>query len=91
MSNQEFITSVNYAGTTCILVDRQGNPIPKGAPVETFRGEQCKIVGGSAPHHSCSTGRVFVRFEAERTRGGAEFFPSVINAKWAPVVSEAEA
>lgn len=50
-------------------------PVRKNAKAATFRGETYTIVGGRAPHHSGSTGRVY-------TAEGREFFPSVFDMKW---------
>ncbi len=85
------IVEANYAGADCILVDENGDMVSRGQVVTTFRGESVVVTGGKAPHKPGSTGKVYVRFEAEKRVGGGEFFPSVIGARWVPVVSEAEA
>jgi hypothetical protein len=44
----------------------------------TFRGEACKVVGGSPPHKPGSTGRVWLEFKRHKQ----EVFPSVVNLQW---------
>lgn len=55
-------------------------PITEGEQVETSRGETFTITGGSPPHHSGSTGRVWVTDDTGN--GTREYFPTVIGAKW---------
>ena len=47
----------------------------KGTKAADFRGHVDTIVGGRAPHHSGSTGRVY-------TAEGREFFPGVFDMRW---------
>jgi hypothetical protein len=50
-------------------------PVRKNAKAADFRGHVDTIIGGRAPLHSGSTGRVY-------TAEGREFFPSVFDMKW---------
>ena len=52
----------------------------KGTQAADFRGHVDTIVGGRAPHHSGSTGRVW-------TADGREYYPGVFDMKWV-LVSE---
>lgn len=47
----------------------------KGTKAADFRGHVDTIIGGRAPHHSGSTGRVW-------TADGREYFPTVFDMKW---------
>lgn len=47
----------------------------KGTKAADFRGHVDTIVGGRAPHHSGSTGKVW-------TADGREYYPSVFDMKW---------
>ncbi len=47
----------------------------KDAKAATHHGVVYTIVGGRAPHHSGSTGRVY-------TAEGREFFPGVFDMRW---------
>jgi hypothetical protein len=47
----------------------------KGTKAATHRGEVDTIIGGRAPRHSGSTGRVW-------TADGREYFPSVFDMQW---------
>ena len=49
--------------------------VAKGTKAATFRGEVHTIIGGRAPLHSGSTGRVW-------TADGREYFPSVFDMQW---------
>ncbi len=85
------IIDTNYAGASLVLVNDDGAIAYRGMPLETFRGESVTLERATAPHKPGSTGRVYVKFQGESSRGAGEFFPSVVNLKWAPMVSEAEA
>jgi hypothetical protein len=50
-------------------------PVLKGTKAADFRGHVDTIIGGRAPHHSGSTGRVY-------TADGREYFPGVFDMKW---------
>ena len=50
-------------------------PVLKGTKAADFRGHVDTIIGGRAPHHSGSTGRVY-------TADGREYYPSVFDMKW---------
>jgi len=50
-------------------------PVLKGTKAADFRGHVDTIIGGRAPHHSGSTGRVY-------TADGNEYYPSVFDMKW---------
>ena len=77
---EKHVLSKNYEGVVLTLVDEKTlKPATMGQEVETFRGESFRIVGGQAPRHSASTGRVHV----ETLEGWAsEFFPGVVGMKW---------
>ena len=63
-----------------LIHEKTGQPLNIGDPVVTFRGERGVLTGSAEPRHSGSTGRVCLRLgDAD---GSAEFFPSVIDAKW---------
>ena len=47
----------------------------KGTKAADFRGHVDTIIGGRAPHHSGSTGRVY-------TADGREYYPSVFDMRW---------
>jgi hypothetical protein len=47
----------------------------KGTKAADFRGHVDTIIGGRAPRHSGSTGRVW-------TADGREYFPTVFDMKW---------
>lgn len=55
-----------------------GKQLHVGDIVETFRKERCILKGMTEPHKPSSTGRVLVEIDG----GLAEFYPSVINAKF---------
>jgi hypothetical protein len=50
-------------------------PVLKGTKAADFRGHVDTIIGGRAPRHSGSTGRVW-------TADGREYFPTVFDMKW---------
>ncbi len=50
-------------------------PVLKDAKAATHHGVIYTIIGGRAPHHSGSTGRVW-------TADGREYFPGVFDMKW---------
>lgn len=47
----------------------------KGTKAADFRGHVDTIVGGRAPHHSGSTGKVW-------TADGREYYPGVFDMRW---------
>jgi hypothetical protein len=49
--------------------------VAKGVTALDFRGEVDTIIGGRAPRHSGSTGKVW-------TADGREYFPSVFDMQW---------
>ena len=65
------VTSTNWEGMPCTLRYDSGKPVAIGDVVG-----QLTVTGGSAPHHSGSTGYVYTN-EGQR-------YASVINAKWTP-------
>lgn len=71
----ETITSIDYAGRECILVNEAGAPFPKNGQINDFRGELDTIIGGRAPHHAGSTGSVY-------TEDGGSFYPHVYGLRW---------
>lgn len=73
------ITSHDHAGRAHYLKNaRTAQPVQRGETLEDFRGGSAAIIGGRAPHHSASTGRVW-------TDTGREFFPGVFGCTWEPV------
>ena len=60
------------------LVDANGAVVKNGAKLTTFRGEACTLEGGAPPHHSGSSGRVYVKLDGF----DREFFPSVVKLTW---------
>ena len=59
---------------------KTGVEVSVGDEVVTFRGDKCVLSGGRPPAHSASTGRVYVK--ANPDGYAAEYFPSVVGAKW---------
>jgi hypothetical protein len=74
------VLAKDYTGQVLTLVNEKTHkPLVVGQKVKDFRGEVLTVVGGQAPHHSASTGRVHV----ESAKGWAtEYFPGVVGAKW---------
>ena len=73
------ITSHDHTGRACYLKNsRTAQPVQRGETLEDFRGDKTAIIGGRAPHHSASTGRVY-------TETGRELFPAVFGCTWEPV------
>ena len=70
--NGEIITSGSYT-----LCDECGDRVRKGQKLRDFRGDFCRIVGGTAPHKPSSVGRV-------ETADGQEFYASVVDCRWVP-------
>ena len=55
------IRSRDWSGRTCgLVVAATGKPIEMGALVRSTNGMSVRVTGGRAPHHSNSTGRVWV-------------------------------
>jgi hypothetical protein len=71
------ITSHDYTGALCRLVNAKGKPIKPNQKIRTLWGHSVTVTDGSAPHKQGSTGRIF-------TDQGA-YFPGVICAQWLPV------
>lgn len=70
------ITSTDHTGRAHYLKNvRTAQPVERGQTLESFRGEQLAIIGGRAPHHAASTGRVW-------TEDGREYFPAVFGCTW---------
>lgn len=66
-----------------LLVDKDGIAVPKGAIIQTRRGENYELAGGQPPHHEGSTGRVYVKeVGAAEDDWGREFYPTVFDLKW---------
>jgi hypothetical protein len=82
------IISRGYNHKDFVLVDLKSNPVAANTEHNDFRGDVVTLLGGRAPHKSGSTGRVWVKLPNGIT---GEFFPSVIDLVWVPLVSEAEA
>jgi hypothetical protein len=73
------ITSNGY-DNEYTLCDGDGQPAYVGQEVTSFRGDKCVLQGGSAPHKSSSTGRVYTGASASSMAG--ESYPSVYGLKW---------
>lgn len=78
-------TAAVLAAAGGLVLVRKNTPIALriGDPVTTFRGEKYYLRSVEAPHHSGSTGRVYV----SRSKTGQRtesYFPSVIDAEWMP-------
>lgn len=52
--------------------------VAKGVTALDFRGDTDVLIGGRAPRHSGSTGKVW-------TREGNEYYPGVFNMRWVKV------
>lgn len=65
-----------------LVKEENGQSVNIGDRLLTFRGEFVEIIGSEAPHHSGSTGCVYVM-----SGGGSSrvVFPSVIGCKIVPV------
>jgi hypothetical protein len=61
-----------------VLVHESGRPAQKGEEVTSFRGEKMIITGGRPPHHSGSTGRIWVK----ENNSDREYYPSVCDLRW---------
>lgn len=57
-----------------------GEVVAIGDNVNSFRGEEAIVTGGSPPHKEGSTGRVDVRWTGMEASGS--YFPSVFNLEW---------
>ncbi len=69
------IFSTNYAGQSCTLT-YNGQPVQVGEILEDFRGDQCRVTGGQAPHKPSSTGKIYT--------DAGHYYPSVFNCAWTP-------
>lgn len=74
------MTQTKLVAVVWRLVDLStGLTLSVGARVRTFRGEPCTVVGLRPPHKVDSSGHVTVRFKDGHE---AEFYPSVVGARW---------
>lgn len=64
-----------------LICERTGEEIKVGDEVDTFRGDQVRVVGIRPPHRPGSSGRVIVDELSANGSRGQEYFPSVIDAK----------
>lgn len=92
------ITSIDYAGRTCVLRTAGGNgtTVGQGFVALSHRGERWVITGGRAPHKESSSGRVYATLyapaspdvsdvrHAVRAIHDVEFFPGVFDLVWVP-------
>jgi hypothetical protein len=60
------------------LVNQQGTEVNVGDKLTDFRGDEWVVTGGQPPHHSGSSGRIYV----EREGSQREFFPTVFDCVW---------
>ena len=65
-----------------LVKEENGQLVNIGDRLLTFRGEFVEVMGSEAPHHSGSTGRVYVMPAGGSSRA---VFPSVIGCKIVPV------
>lgn len=72
-----YVTSVGYDGKRWLLLreDVTERGVRKGETVRSYRGEDCVLTGGRAPHKPESTGKVW-------TSDGGEYYPSVFGLRW---------
>ena len=72
-----YVTSVGYDGKLWLLVheDASTQGVYEGEAVRSYRGEDCVLTGGRAPHKPGSTGKVW-------TSDGGEYYPSVFGLRW---------
>ena len=72
------IKGIGYDGKVWLLIDSVTQVSVKVGDIrEDFRGERVKMIDGTAPHKSSSTGR------AQSSKG--EHYPSVYGCKWIKV------
>jgi hypothetical protein len=66
-----------------LVYSNDNEPVRVGDIILTFRNEMYELESMREPHHSGSTGRVYVKpvFGNDSSR---EFFPSVVGAEWVP-------
>lgn len=62
-----------------LIYEDTGKDVKVGDLVQTFRGDEVVVEHIAKPHSPASTGRVYV---SRHDGSEAEFFPSVIGAKW---------
>ena len=84
------ITSKNYDGTLCKLIDADtGEPVQVGDIRTSGNGERFVVTGGRAPHKDSSSGRVYVRaVDDPISAGEREYFPNVVGAHWSVMPGE---
>lgn len=85
------ITSIDYAGRTCVLRTSGGNgtTVHQGFVALSHRGERWVITGGRAPHKESSSGRVYATLYAPASPDvsdvhESQFFPGVFDLVWVP-------
>lgn len=88
------ITSIDYAGRTCVLRTAGGNgtTVGQGFVALSHRGERWVITGGRAPHKESSSGRVYATLYAPASPDvsdvsdvhESQFFPGVFDLVWVP-------
>ena len=90
------ITSIDYAGRTCVLRTSGGwgTTVGIGFVALSHRGERWVITGGSAPHKESSSGRVYATpYPASPDVSDvheSQFFPGVFDLVWVPTESKKE-
>ena len=73
-----YVTSVGYDGKLWLLLREGGtalNAVREGETVRSYRGEDCVLTGGRAPHKPGSTGKVW-------TSDNGEYYPGVFGLRW---------
>ena len=91
------ITSIDYAGRTCVLRTAGGNgtTVHQGFVALSHRGERWVITGGRAPHKESSSGRVYATLYAPASPDvsdvhESQFFPGVFDLVWVPTEHKKE-
>ena len=91
------ITSIDYAGRTCVLRTSGGwgTTVGIGFVALSHRGERWVITGGSAPHKESSSGRVYATLYAPASPDvsdvhESQFFPGVFDLVWVPTEHKKE-
>jgi len=90
------ITSIDYAGRTCVLRTSGGwgTTVGIGFVALSHRGERWVITGGRAPHKESSSGRVYATpYPASPDVSDvheSQFFPGVFDLVWVPTENKKE-
>lgn len=69
-----------YHGGLMVLVSQLTNKPAEIGDILISDGERYQLLGGTAPHKSSSTGRIYVENLSNGMK--AEYFPSVLDLEW---------